>query len=511
MIEKDTIVKSKKVFMSMQEISKHFGGIKALIDGQLQCMRGETHVLIGQNGAGKSTLVKIISGIVNSDTGVIKINGETVKINNTADATKYKIASVFQELSLIEDLSVAENIFLGNELTNTFGQVSFKNMYKEAESFLKEINMDLNPRFLVRDLNLCQKQMLEIAKALYKEPEILILDEATSALGANEVKWLFNKIKEMTKKENKAVIFISHRMNELNQVADRATIFRDARFLITFEWGKLTNDEIISYISGKERQNNNIKKNIPKSDKITLELKDVSKGHVLKNINIQLKEGEILGIAGLSGHGQVELLHNLYGDGTFDTGSIYVYGKKVKIKNQRDALKNGIVLVPEDRKNEGLILKRSIKENITMMSLNQIQKFGKIIRKKEQEKIDESVGNLSIKAPNVELEVESLSGGNQQKVLISKALSTNSKIILLSDPTRGIDVGTKNEIYQLMLRLAKEGFSIIFFSTETSEIISICNRVLIFYEGKARVELIGDEITEENIVAGSIGIDRLPI
>ena len=308
-------------------ISKRFGGIVALNDAQMKCYRGETHVLIGENGAGKSTMVKIICGVTARDSGDIYMEGQKIDINSAQDAQAHKIAAVFQELSLIQDLSVAENIFLANEPRNRFGRINLRQIYDKAQVFLQEIGLDLNPRVMVRNLTLCQMQLVEIAKALYKDPDVLILDEATSALGEKEVKWLFEMMHKLTKEQEKGILFISHRMDELRQVADRATIFRDARYVMTFPWGELGDEEIVEHISGKKSAETSLEKPKGSETETALELVNASKGTCLHNLNLKLKKGEILGIAGLSGHGQVELLHALFGDGEFDTGEIYVDGK----------------------------------------------------------------------------------------------------------------------------------------------------------------------------------------
>lgn len=505
--EKDVGSLPPEKFLEIKNISKSFGGVHALIGASLTCKKGESHVLIGENGAGKSTLVKILCGAEQKDSGEIFLRGKHVEINSTFDAGLYGIAAVFQELSLIQDLSIAENIFLGYEVTNKIGRINFESMYKQIDEFFEDLGIDLNSRVLVRDLTLCDMQMVEIAKALFKKPEILILDEATSALGENEVKWLFNQIKTITKEQGNTVIFISHRMDELHQIADRATIYRNAKFVTTFDWGKLNDDEIVSNMTGKLQGKTFIKKNVPSSEEIVLKVSDANSERCLHDINFQLRKGEILGIAGLSGHGQVDLLHRLFGDGRFDSGKIIINGKETKIRNEMDALHNGIVLVPEDRKNEGLILTRSIAENISMMSLSKIQKHGVIDRQQEEKNIANSIKNLNIKTDDVELDVSSLSGGNQQKVVIAKALLVDTKVLLLSDPTRGIDIGTKNEIYKLITELAESGISILFYTTEVTEILLLCNRVMVFYEGKIISEIQGDQITEDNIIAKSLGLE----
>ncbi len=495
----------KTPLIETSHLGKRFGSIIALEDAQLKCYQGETHVLIGENGAGKSTMVKIICGVTKRDTGDIYMNGEKIEINNAQDANRHKIAAVFQELSLIQNLSVAENIFLGSEPVNRLGRIHFKQIYQTAQAFLTQIGLDLNSRVLVRDLTLCQQQLVEIAKALYKNPDVLILDEATSALGEKEVRWLFAIMHKLTKEEGKGILFISHRMDELEQVADRATIFRDAHYIMTFPWGELGNEEIVEHISGKKSAGDIVTKPLGSKTEVALEVKRASKGTCLHDLNFQLRKGEILGIAGLSGHGQVELLHALFGDGEFDAGELLVNGRNAKIHNARQALANGIVLIPEDRKNDGLLLSRSIGENITMMCLKEISTSGILSSAKEKKTVADAIKRMNIKVFSADLPVSSLSGGNQQKVVIAKALATNAKVILLSDPTRGIDIGTKNEIYRLMTELTAEGYSIIFYSTETAELLMLCNRVLVFYEGRIAAELEGSQVTEKNIITQSVG------
>jgi ribose transport system ATP-binding protein len=495
-------------YLEVSGVSKRYAGVQALNNAQFSCYKGETHVLIGENGAGKSTLVKIICGVVQRDSGLIKIDGEPVELQGALDAQKQGIAAVFQELSLIQDLSVAENIFLGNEPVNRFGRIHFGKIYEMAAAYLEKLGLELHPRHLIRDLTLCEKQLVEIAKAIYKDPHILILDEATSALGEREVEWLFGLVRRLTREEGKAVIFISHRMDELHRVADRATIFRDARYIMTFPWGKLADDEIVEHISGKKQARLDFSKPTGEANEYALEVEGASKGRVLKNISFYLKRGEVLGVAGLSGHGQTELLHGLFGDGPLDTGVVKINGRPVKLRNERQALRHGVVLLPEDRKNDGLILSHSVAMNITLMALNTIQRLGLIRQKLEKNGIDGSIKRLQIKVSDTALPVSSLSGGNQQKVLIAKALLTGAKIVLMSDPTRGIDIGTKNEIYRLMSDLTQNGYSILFYTTELTELLTLCNRVLVMYEGQIIAELSGNEVTENTIITEIFGNRR---
>ncbi|WHH60371.1 sugar ABC transporter ATP-binding protein [Petroclostridium sp. X23] len=496
---------SKVPLLELVGISKNYGGVKALIESDFKCGSGEVHAVLGENGAGKSTLLKILCGVVKKDTGVIRLRGEQIEINSPNDAEKHGIAAVFQELSLVQDLSVAENIYIGREPKNKYGLVSFSKMNEMAEKLFEELGLHIQPEAMISDLPLAQQQLVEIAKALSKNPDIIIFDEATSALGSEEVKILFSLIKKLTA-EGKTAIFISHRMDELEQIADYATVFRDARYITTFKWGTVSNEQIINWIAGRKLEETYPKKNKITSDNIALEISHLSSGRRLKNIDLQVKEGEILGIAGLQGHGQSQFLRALFGAYPIQKGEVKIFGRKVHIKSPEEAIKAGIVLVPEDRKNEGLLLPRSVRENLATMVLKQIQNMGLLSTAKENSMIHSAVEMLKIKTPNLEQAVVNLSGGNQQKVVIGKALLTEAKIILLADPTRGIDVGTKAEIYQLMNNLAKEGNTILFYSTELAELVGVCNRVIVFKEGRINGELTGADIDEHSIINAALGI-----
>ena len=498
-------------FLSAQKISKTYGGVTALIESSFSCEKGEVHALIGENGAGKSTLVKILCGVVKSNTGNILLKGKECSIDTPMEAEKHGIVAVFQELSVLPELSVAENVYLGHEPRNRFNRIDRKKMNLMTQDLLHGLALDIDPQSMVGDLPLATQQLVEIAKALSKDPELIIFDEATSALGRNEVEHLFHLIHKLVKEENKAVIFISHRMNELNEIADRATIYRDARYITSFKWGTVKNEQIVNWIAGRDLNETFPERSVCSTTEKILQVENFNFGKTFRNISVDLARGEILGIAGLAGHGQSEFLKALYGAFPVESGTISVKNQNVKIKTPSQALKNGIAMVPEDRKTNGLLLSRSIKENLVLTVLEKIT-FGRFLgfisQKKESSRIHETIEALQIKASNIGLEVESLSGGNQQKVVIGKTILTEAEILILADPTRGIDIGTKFEIYQLIKKLSEQGKSIIIYSTELMELVGLCNRVCVFKQGEIVAVLEGDEISENNIVSFALGIEN---
>ncbi len=502
----DPQAKREQPFLVASGVSKSYGGVRALIESDFSCRKGEVHALLGENGAGKSTLVKILCGVVKPDTGTISLDGQEIHIESPADAAKLGIVAVFQELSLVPYLSVAENVYLGHEPRNRWGLIDLKKMNQIAGQLFADLGMDISVENLVSDLPLAQQQLVEIAKALSKDPEIIIFDEATSALGKHEVDLLFRLIKRLTKEEGKTAIFISHRMDELEQIADRATVFRDARYITTFDWGTVGNKEIINWIAGRKLEDAFPEKKSLQTKEIALEISGLSVGRVLQGINLQIRKGEILGIAGLQGHGQSEFLRALFGALKLDQGEIKVDGSPVSLKNPEAAIQAGIAVVPEDRKQDGLLLTRSVRENLSLMTLEKIQKWGLLSDSTEKKAVNRAVNLLNIKTPDLSQAVGNLSGGNQQKVVIGKAILTEGSILLLADPTRGIDVGTKSEIYQFMTSLAKEGVTILFYSTEIPELVRVCDRVAVFKQGRISVVLDGDSINEHQIIQAALGI-----
>lgn len=496
----------EEMILQAKNIRKRFGGIQALAGCDLTCYKGEVHALIGENGAGKSTLIKILCGVEHQDEGEVIYKGEKTDIKSPSDAVKLGIVPIFQELSLIRDLSVAENIYLACEPKKN-GLIDFKKMTQDAQKILDSLNFHIDARALIRQLSLAEQQLVEIAKAISKEPEVLIMDEATSALGQEQVENLFSIIRRLAK-EGKSIIFISHKMNELAEIADRATIYRDAHYVVSFRWGEYSNDEIISAIAGRKIESSFPQKKDVHQNEVVLSAEHLCYKNILRDVSISVRRGEIFGIAGLNGHGQVEFLNALFGAQKLDRGTVLLEGKKIKLRSPKLALRQGISMTPADRKNDGLLLTRSIRENISLMILDKISRLGVIDSGKENKGIDEMVELMKIKMDRPEQESGTLSGGNQQKIVLGKAILTHSAILLLADPTRGIDVGTKTELYQLIYRLADSGITILLYSTEYTELLGLCNRVAVFKAGEIVAVLEGETLTEREILKASLGIQE---
>jgi ribose transport system ATP-binding protein len=492
------------------EVTKHYAGVTALDKANFSCRPGSIHALIGENGAGKSTLIKILTGVVIPDSGVLKVEGQTVSLNSPARAGQLGIVPVFQELSLLPDLTVAENIFMTNPPHNRFGLIDRKALNGQTEELFANFGFHhLDPEALLSELPLAQRQMVEIAKALSRQPRLLILDEGTSALTIREVKLVF-KVMERMRQENRSVIFISHRMDEIEEIADTITIFRDGHNVGVFPAGTVSHDEMVQLMIGRKLEQVFPEKSPrPMEEKFLLEVKNLGWEHVLHDISFTLGKGEILGFGGLEGQGQGELLFALFGVLRNLQGSIYIEGRPTRINSPAVAAQAGIGLafIPEDRKTEGLLLPMSVGDNISMATIDRHTRLGLIDDRREKNAIQRMIEQLKIKTPSPHIPVRNLSGGNQQKVVIAKWLLTEAKILLLYDLTRGIDVGTKQELYQLIRTLADEGVGILFFSTELAELVGMCDRVLVLYEGQIQRELKGPEITEENLVAAALGLN----
>jgi ribose transport system ATP-binding protein len=478
-----------------------------LVNADFECHCGEVHALIGENGAGKSTLVKILCGVVQADAGTVILNGNEIKVNIPTEATDLGIAAVFQELSLVPELSVVENIYLGCEPTHFLGQINSKKMNVETRRIMHELGFDIDVRTLVKDLNFAQQQLVEIAKALSKNPDIVIMDEATSALGSKDAKVLFQIIRRLVERDNKAVIFISHRMNELSEVADVATVYRDARYVGSFKWGAKTHNEIISMVAGRAIESAFPPKKERLPDEVALKVEGVTYKDKLKNISFDVRKGEIFGLGGLTGHGQTDLLDVLFGAVRPDRGKIELNGQLLTLRSPRKAIRNRIALTPADRKKDGLLLERPVRDNLALMTLSRRSHFGVINKKAENLAIRRMTELLQIKVAYPEQLAMYLSGGNQQKVVIGKSLLTEADVLLLSDPTRGIDVGTKHEIYPLIRKLSEEGITVILYSTENSELLGLCDRVAVLKQGELAAMLEGDTLTEHEILRAALGFD----
>ena len=496
---------------SMSGISKYYGGVRALEKADLTVMPGRIHGILGENGAGKSTLIKIMAGVVAPDEGRLLLEDREVSFASPAAAAASGIACVFQELSLIPDLSVADNICISNP-PRRFGLIDRQAQRVIAGEALARAGAgDIHPRTLVKDLPLSRRQMVEIAKALAWKPRILILDEATSALTAGDVAKIFTVLKKF-RSEGMALLYISHRMHEIAELADECTVFRNGRNVATYKAGTRSETEVVEMMIGREYKNVFPPKpvHVSRPEPPVLECRDLGWDDRLRNISLTVGEGEVVGLGGLDGQGQRDLLLALFGVLRGTTGEILIDGKPQSIASPTKACDKsiGMALIPEDRKTEGLMLPMTVRENLSFAALDRVAQRGIIDRDKEEELIDEMVRLLAIKTAGLDIPVGALSGGNQQKVVIAKWLMRSPRLILLNDPTRGIDVGTKQELYALLRRLADQGAAILFYSTDYDELIGCCDRVLVLYDGSVINELSGDRLTERALVASALNIDQ---
>ncbi|MBB3465017.1 sugar ABC transporter ATP-binding protein [Rhizobium sp. BK377] len=495
--------------LRMEGISKRYGGAIALKEANIAVRPGAIHAVLGENGAGKSTLIKIMAGVVAPDEGRMLLDGNEVSFASPAAANGAGIVCVFQELSLIPDLSVADNIVISNPPLR-FGMIDRKRQRQIAEEALARAGAaDIHPSSLVKDLPLSRRQMVEIAKALARKPRLMILDEATSALTQSDVEKVFGVLKQL-RAEGMALIYISHRMHEIAQLADDCTVFRNGRSIESYLAGSKSDQQVVELMIGREYTNVFPPKPMQsRAATPVLSCRDLSWGDRLSGINFDVRPGEIIGFGGLDGQGQRELLLALFGVLRDLKGEVAIDGKPVALKSPGEAKSGEIsmALIPEDRKTEGLMLPMTVRENLSIAALDRVSRNGVIDRAAELREIDELLKLLAIKAATIDMPVASLSGGNQQKVVIAKWLMNRPRIILLNDPTRGIDVGTKQEIYALLRKLADAGAAIIFYSTDYDELIGCCDRVLVMYDGSIIRVLEGNEINERELVSAALNID----
>ena len=492
------------VILTMKNIHKEFPGVKALQGVNFDLKRGEVHALLGENGAGKSTLIKVLAGIYIPEEGEVVVNGESHIMRNVADSQAHGISVIHQELCLVPYLSIAENIFLGRERTAGV----FINKAKEAEEateLLKSLGLDFNPNTLVGELSIAQQQMVEIAKALSVKSDILVMDEPTASLTDKETEVLFEVIRDL-KAKGKGIIYISHRMSELFEITDRVTIMRDGQYVGTVNTRETTRDKLIAMMVGRELTQLYVRDE-PKPGKVVLEVKDLVDAPMVNGVSFSLREGEIVGMSGLVGAGRSETAHCIFGISEAKGGEILIDGKPVKIHNVREAMQNGIAMVPEDRKAEGLVLINSVGYNLTLTVLHEIFK-GKPLgdAKHEREQIERYIKELAIKTPSPEQLAENLSGGNQQKIVIAKWLATEPKVLILDEPTRGVDVGARAEIYGFMNALAQRGVAILMISSDLPEILNMSDRVLVMYQGRVMANLGKQELSQELIMHYATGV-----
>lgn len=491
--------------LEVKNITKTYPGVVALDDVSFDVEKGEILALIGENGAGKSTVIKSISGAIEFDSGSIIIDGKEYKKLTPAIAKEEGIGVVYQELNLVPSLSIMENIFLGEKLGDKAYGPDFVQMKKRSEEVMKELGVTLPVETQVQMLSTAQMQIVEIAKAVVKNCKVLIMDEPSASIPMAEVKNMFGIIRRL-KEKGVSIIYISHRLEELFEICDRVTVFRDGKFVITRNVTDITKSDLIKYMIGREltekfpTRNCEIKENI-------LEVRDLC-GNGDFHINLALREGEILGLAGLVGAGRTELAKILCGDVPAESGEILVKGKSMHATSCADGVKYGIGLVPEDRKNEGVFLDYSIEWNIPLMALKHISHNGIVDFNKADELVDKFITTLGIKTPSAKQEVKNLSGGNQQKVVIAKVLAANNDILIFDEPTRGIDVGAKQEIYCLMNQLVEQGKSILMISSEMEELLGMSDRIVVLYEGKVSGEVMKEDFSQERILELASGINN---
>ena len=484
--------------VEVEGVSKSFPGVKALDDVSFNLKAGEVVALLGENGAGKSTLMKILSGVYTKDTGKITVFGEAVEDCTPKKAQELGIAIIHQELNMCQHLSVAENIYLGRELMKG-RTLDTRAMNQGAKEVLTRLNIDIDPETIVGDLPLSKQQMVEIAKSLSTNARILIMDEPTSALTAKEIEDLFAIINKL-KSEGHGIVYISHRLEELSHIVDRVTILRDGQYIITLDYTATSLPEIISYMVGRD-----IKEKFPRVQcdigDVIFEVKNLNAGRLVRDINLSVRKGEIVGIAGLMGAGRTETTRAIFGVTPKESGEVYLNGKLIKIRHPEDAIKAGLVLAPEDRKRDGLCTNLSIRDNISLPNLDILcDKAGVLDRKSETNMSAKTVKDLQIKLPNTHVDAASLSGGNQQKVVVGKWLARNSRMVIFDEPTRGIDVGAKVEIYHLMNALKEQGIGVMFVSSEMPEILGISDRIIVMCDGRITGEMPIEEATQEKIM-----------
>lgn len=494
-----------ETILQMKNIEKGFSGVSVLKKAGIEVVKGEVQILLGENGAGKSTLMKILAGAYTKDAGEIIYKGKPVEINSPKDAEKLGISIIYQEFNLVPYLSVAENMFLGKEpMSKIPGKIDFEKMYTKSKEMLDRLDVAIDPKTVVADLGIAQQQMVEIAKALSVNADVIIMDEPTAALTEKEINSLFEIIHKV-KSEGVSIIYISHRLEEFSIIGDRVTVMRDGETVGMVNMKETTIDHLIKLMVGREIGNKFPKVEAKKED-ILLEVKNLNRKGVFKNINFSLRKGEILGISGLMGAGRTEVMRGIFGVDPIDSGEIFINNKEVIIKTEKDAISHGIGFVTENRRDEGLVLSMDVKENITLGTLNKfLDNPVRLNLKSEVDTTKSYIDKLKIKTAGYQQKTGTLSGGNQQKIVIAKWLLADSKILIVDEPTRGIDVGAKLEIYNIMNELVKNGVGIIMISSELPEVLGMSDRILVMCRGEITGELSREEANQEKIMYYATG------
>ncbi len=487
--------------LEMNNITKAFPGVIALDNVSFHLKKGEFHAICGENGAGKSTLMKILGGVYEPDAGEILINGQSARIENPLDSIRNKISIIYQEFNLVPELSITENLFLGKEIRKGAG-LNKKKMNKEAKKTMARLGLkDYDCQRLISSCSIAIQQLVEIGKAVFNDADILVMDEPTAVLSEKETKALFELIDQLLEK-GISIIYISHRLEEIVSTCHRITILRDGKYVDTMDNSSynVNKEDIIKLMVGRDLVDYYPEKKHVENQYNVLEIKKLTKEKIFKDISFKLSKGEILGFSGLVGAGRSEIMKGIFGALKTDGGEIFVNGEKVNIKNPSDAIRKGIALLPEDRKKEGLVMKLNLSDNICLATLRQFCKLGAVIKKRKDSIVYKFIEDLRIRPALPERLMENFSGGNQQKAVIAKWLSANPGIVILDEPTRGIDVGAKYEIYTIINELAQKGVGIIFVSSELLELIGICDRILVVREGRIVSEHLKDRFSEEEII-----------
>lgn len=489
--------------LEMRDISKYFPGVTALDGAKFTLHTGEIHALLGENGAGKSTLMKILSGVYKKDAGEILLSGDVVEIIGPRQAQQLGISIIHQELNLVPELTVMENMYLGREPAGLLGWVDFDTMKRDAETALTELGTEIHPETKVAALSIGAQQMVEIAKALTFKSKILIMDEPTAALTARETEHLFTIVRKLAA-AGVGIVYISHRMEELFELSHSITVMRDGRYVDTVKTEETSFEQLVRLMVGREVTTRFPKEPVQPGEEV-LRVEHLTRKGVLEDVSLSVRAGEVVGLAGLMGAGRTELARVIFGADPMDSGEIYVAGKKQRIRRPADAIESGIGLITEDRKHQGLVLGLPVGDNMSLASLEKVSSGGFIDGSKEETIIQGYIEKLKIRTPNAGQIVKNLSGGNQQKVVIGKWLATNPKVLIMDEPTRGVDVGAKAEIYQVMNMLAASGVGILMISSELPEILGMSDRVLVMYRGRITGEMTVAKATQEKIMAYAAG------
>ena len=492
----------RETLLKISGIDKSFPGVKALSNACLSVYAGRAMALMGENGAGKSTLMKVLTGIYSKDAGTIEYLGQQVMFKGPKNSQEAGISIIHQELNLVGNLTIAENIFLGREFTTPFGSIDWKKMHAEADKLLARLHVPHRSHQLCSELSIGEQQMVEIAKALSFESKVIIMDEPTDALTDTETEALFNVIREL-KAEKRGIVYISHRIKEIFEICDDVTVLRDGQFIGEVAVAELTEDRLIEMMVGRRLDEQYPHVDVPEGE-VRLEVNQLS-GSGVHNVSFTLRAGEILGISGLMGAGRTELMKVLYGALPKESGEVRLNGKTISNDCPQDGLNNGIVYISEDRKGDGLILGMSVKENMSLTALDHFSKVGRIRHDSEQLAVDDFILMFNIKTPSRDQQIGLLSGGNQQKVAIAKGLMTRPNVLILDEPTRGVDVGAKKEIYQLINKFKQDGLSIIIVSSEMPEVLGMSDRILVMREGRISGEFSREDATQEKLLAAAIG------